>query len=147
MRGAPPVEIWVRRQGPWRAFVVALVAATAVSIGLWLASAESGIAAKAILAVSTLAASVAALSTTAPFDLSLRWSGSSWTLSQGAAPPSEPVAGTLTVALDLGSWMLLRFVDGTRTTWIPVQRGRVEGDWHALRCAVHAPRALTLRTP
>jgi hypothetical protein len=46
--------------------------------------------------------------------------------------------------------MLLRFVDEsprTRTTWIPVQRAGIEGDWHALRCAVHAPRALAARTP
>jgi hypothetical protein len=56
----------------------------------------------------------------------------------------------VTVAIDLGSWMLLRFVaelPRMRTTWIPVQRDRVEGDWHALRCAVHARRALTARTP
>jgi archaellum biogenesis protein FlaJ (TadC family) len=81
MRGAPPVEIRVRRQGSWRAFVVALVALTAASIGLWLASAEIGAAAKVILAASTLLAGAGALSTTTPFDLSLRWTGSSWALS------------------------------------------------------------------
>jgi len=148
MRGAPPVEIRVRRQGPWRAFVVALVILTAVSIGLWLASAELETAVKAGLAAATVAACAAALSTTAPFDLSLRWTGSSWALRPGGAPLSEPVAGVLTVAIDLGSWMLLRFVDESpRTTWIPVQRAGIEGDWHALRCAVHAPRALAARTP
>ena len=150
MRGAPPVEIRVRRQGSWRAFVVALVILTAVSIGLWVASAEIGTAVKGVLAAATLAAGAAALSTTAPFDLSLRWTGSSWALSPGGAPASEPVAGVMTVAIDLGSWMLLRFVDEsprTRTTWIPIQRAGIEGDWHALRCAVHAPRALTARTP
>ena len=150
MRGAPPVEIRVRRQGPWRAFVVALVVLTAGSIGLWLVSAEVGAAAKGALAAVTLAVGIAAVSTTAPFDLSLRWTGASWALSRGNAPTSEPAVGVLTVAIDLGNWMLLRFVDETsptRTTWIPVQRGSVEGDWHALRCAVHAPRALTVRIP
>ncbi len=150
MRGAPPVEIRVRRQASWRAFVVALVALTAVSIGLWLASAEIGAAVKGVLAAVTLALGATALSMTAPFDLSLRWTGSSWALSPRGAPASEPVAGVLSVAIDLGSWMLLRFVGEsprTRTTWIPVQRAGIEGDWHALRCAVHAPRALTARTP
>ena len=150
MRGAPPVEIRVRRQGPWRAFVVALVILTSVSIGLWLASAEIGAAVKGVFAVATLALGAAALSTTAPFDLRLRWTGSSWALSPGGTPAPQPVAGVLTVAIDLGRWMLLRFVDEsprTRTTWIPVQRAGIEGDWHALRCAVHAPRALAARTP
>ena len=148
MRGAPPVEIRVRRQGPWRAFVVALVILTSVSMGLWLASAEIGAAFKGVLAAVTLALGATALSMTAPFDLSLRWTGSSWALSPRGAPASKPVAGVLTVAIDLGSWMLLRFVDESpRTTWIPVQRAGIEGDWHALRCAVHAPRALTARTP
>ncbi len=150
MRGAPPVEIRVRRQGPWRAFVVALVVLTSVSIGLWLASAEVGAAVKGVLAAATLALGAAALSTTAPFDLRLRWTGSSWALSPGGTPAPQPVAGVLTVAIDLGRWMLLRFVDEsprTRTTWIPVQRAGIEGDWHALRCAVHAPRALAARTP
>ena len=146
MRGAPPVEVRVRRQGPWRAFVVALVVLTAASIGIWLASAEAGIAFKAVLAVATLGACAAALSTTAPVDLSLRWTGSSWALSKGNAPTSDPLAGTLTVAIDLGGWMLLCFVGEpprARTTWLPVQRRSLDGDWHALRCAVHAPRPLT----
>jgi len=151
MRGAPPVEIRVHRQGPWRAFVVTLVILTAGSITIWLASVEAGTAFKAALAVATLGACAAALATTVPFDLRLRWTGSSWALNRGGnAPTSEPLAGTLTVAIDLGSWMLLRFVGESaraRTTWLPVRRGDVEGDWHALRCAVHAPRPLTVRTP
>jgi hypothetical protein len=150
MRGAPPVEIRVRRQGPWRAFVVALVVLTVASIGLWLASAEVDTAVQAMLAVLTLAAGAAALSTTAPFNLCVRWTGSCWTLARGEEPGSEPVTGVLTVAIDLGGWMLLRFAAGstrTRTIWIPVQRGSVEGDWHALRCAVHAARALVAPSP
>ena len=106
--------------------------------------------ARVLLAAAIVAASAAALSTTVPFDLRLRWTGSTWALSRGDAPVSEPVAGLLTVAVDLGSWMLLRFVDQSprkRTTWIPVWRGSVGGDWHALRCAVHARRALTAPTP
>jgi hypothetical protein len=145
MRGAPPVEVRVRRQGPWRAFIVTLVALTAGSVGVWLASAEAGAALRAALGLATVIACSAALSTTKPFDVNLRWTGLAWALSRNSAPMSDPLVGTLTAAIDLGSWMLLRFVDeapGARTTWLPVQRSGLDGDWHALRCAVHAPRRL-----
>ena len=145
MRGAPPVEVRVRRQGSWQAFVVALVALTVASIGVWLAASELGFAPKAALALATVAAGLAALSTAAPLDLALRWTGTTWVLSRMSAAASNERVGSVTVALDLGNWMLLRFVakaHRVRTTWIPVQRGGLEGDWHALRCAVHAPRPL-----
>ena len=145
MRGAPPVEVRVRRQGSWQAFVVVLVALTAGSIGVWLAASEGGAALKAALTLATVAAGLGALSTAAPLDVSLRWTGSAWVLSRHSTPaPSERV-GSLTVAIDLGNWMLLRFIGEppqARTTWIPVQRRGLDGDWHALRCAVHAPRPL-----
>ena len=145
MRGAPPVEVRVRRQGPWRALVVALVALTGGSIGVWLVSAEASVPVKAALALATIAAGVAALSAAAPFDVSLRWTGSAWVLGRPASLESDTRVGTLTVAVDLGNWMLLRFVDDAvraRTAWLPVQRHGLEGDWHALRCAVHSPPPL-----
>ena len=143
MRGAPPVEVRVRRQGSWQAFVVVLVASTAGSIGVWLAASEVGIALKVALALATVAAGLGALSTAAPFDITLRWTGSAWVLRRH--PASDERVGTVTVALDLGSWMLLRFRSEpprAPTTWLPVQRRGLDGDWHALRCAVHAPQPL-----
>jgi hypothetical protein len=48
--------------------------------------------------------------------------------------------GTLEVAMDLGSFLLLRLVDERRrSAWLPVQRRGLEAQWHALRCAVYAP--------
>jgi len=141
MRGAPPVEVRVRRPGSWQAFVVVLVALTAGSIGAWLVASEAGTALKMALALATVAAGLGALSTAAPLDLTLRWTGSAWVLSRH--PASDEHVGTVAVALDLGNWMLLRFVSEPlrpRTTWLPVQRRGLDGDWHALRCAVHAPQ-------
>jgi hypothetical protein len=65
---------------------------------------------------------------------SLRWDGQVWRL--------DAVPGELTVAVDIGPWMLLRFTPGagSRTRWLPVQRRGLEAQWHALRCAVYAPR-------
>ena len=86
-----------------------------------------------------------AVQTAAPLHLVLRWTGSSWVLRRHLESASGERVGTLAVALDLGNWMLLRFVDEqlpVPTTWLPVQRGGPDADWHALRCAVHAPRPL-----
>jgi hypothetical protein len=143
MRGAPPVEVRVRRQGSWRAFVVVLVALTAGSIGVWLAASEAGITLKVALALATIAVGLAALSTAAPLDITLRWTGATWVLRR--QPASDEHVGSVTVALDLGNWMLLRFIGEpprARAIWLPVQRRGLDGDWHALRCAVHAPPAL-----
>ena len=143
MRGAPPVEVRVRRQGSWQAFVVVLVASTAGTIGVWLATSEAGIALKVALALATVAVGLGALSTAAPLDITLRWTGATWVLRR--QPASDEHVGTVTVALDLGNWMLLRFIGEpprARAIWLPVQRGALDGDWHALRCAVHAPPAL-----
>jgi len=51
--------------------------------------------------------------------------------------------GTVEVAIELGSFLLLRLVEQRRTgVWLPVQRRGVEGQWHALRCAVYSPPPL-----
>ena len=49
-------------------------------------------------------------------------------------------SGPLIVAVDLGSFLLLRLGDRRRSLlWLPVQRRGLERQWHALRCAVYAP--------
>ncbi len=70
-----------------------------------------------------------------------------WTFAPDATPGSEPHAGELQVALDLGSFMLLAFTS-TRgyahrktTRWLPAQKPGLASDWHVLRAAVHAPRS------
>ena len=67
-----------------------------------------------------------------------------WTFATGRGGVERTESGTLAVALDLGSFLLLSL---TRTDvsrrperrWLPVQRRGLEGDWHALRCAVYSP--------
>jgi hypothetical protein len=72
----------------------------------------------------------------------LRWDGRSWWFSSGN---ERALAGDVGVAIDLGAWMLLRFVPQVRrgrwrTRWVSLQRRGLEGEWHALRCIVHAAR-------
>jgi hypothetical protein len=76
----------------------------------------------------------------------LRWDTRRWFLDATGGIPEETHPGNLTIALDLGAWMLLRFDPdaplpaGRRTTWLPVQRLGLEAHWHALRCAVYCAR-------
>jgi hypothetical protein len=80
--------------------------------------------------------------------MSLRWDGSAWHLGTSGDTGDASLAGELTVAIDLGAWMLLRFEPAPSSRrawpiWIPAQRRGVEPQWHGLRCAVYAARAET----
>jgi hypothetical protein len=75
----------------------------------------------------------------------LRWDGREWHVGPAGSAGHESTTGELLVALDLGSWMLLRFQPrdpGHRfgATWLPVQRSGLEPQWHVLRCAVYSAR-------
>ena len=75
----------------------------------------------------------------------LRWDGVCWWFAaDGGAPPMQ--AGRVSVMLDAGRWMLLRFVPqtpgtGSRAVWLPVSDRRLPAAG-ALRAALHA-RAVT----
>ena len=84
--------------------------------------------------------------------VSLRWDGQVWHLGPADAPVDASVPGELAVAIDLGRWMLLWFRPAAPQprpllTWLPAQRRGIEPHWHALRCAVHSPRAPAAADP
>ena len=75
----------------------------------------------------------------------LRWDDSVWACGDLATPSSVPIPGKLEVAIDLGSFMLLRLtareLAGRRSVrWIPVERRGLEREWHSFRCAGYSPR-------
>ena len=147
MRAAPAIQISLTRFGAWRAAVLAPTLVAMLTATGWLAG-QAGLtlATKVplILLVAGsmlwLGASLIRLPT-----VQLAWDGQGWALRRAAPIGIEPVAGALSVAIDLGSWMLLRFVPAApalrsgRTIWLPVQRVGIEAQWHALRCAVYSP--------
>ncbi len=73
----------------------------------------------------------------------LRWDTQCWHLSPGDGPPQ---AGRLNVHVDLGVWMLLRFVPGESQTWrrrgiwLPIQRRGHASSWHVLRATVYCAK-------
>jgi hypothetical protein len=74
----------------------------------------------------------------------LRWDGFRWGSKPGR-PGADERCGDVSVAIDLGGFLLLHFVaaygprDG-RSVWLPLRQGHIRGDWHALRCALYSPR-------
>lgn len=161
MHAAPPFQIAVRHFGIWRSAVAATAALDLVTIAAWFFQragsfdtapsdlAPSGLALGAVLravlaATAGLASMVIAASLIRIPPSTLRWDGQVWRLASAEALPAEGPTGTLTVAIDLGRWLLLRFApDGPNPApvrWLPVQRFGIESQWHALRCSVFGAR-------
>jgi hypothetical protein len=74
---------------------------------------------------------------------SLRWDGQRWYVGPAHLIGTEPWDVSVTVRINLASWMLLELrsdqVDfPSRHVWLPLQRHGLETHWHGLRCALFA---------
>jgi hypothetical protein len=148
MRAAPALQVTVSGRGAWRWLVVALAAASTAASAWWLLSrlgGATGSAAFAVCIASALAASIAGRAVRQP-PRHLRFDGQHWQLGMAAGADGQTRSGDLTVVMDLGPWMLLRFdapADGTHGRcrhWLALGRDELQAQWHALRCAVYSPR-------
>jgi hypothetical protein len=79
----------------------------------------------------------------------LRWDGNAWCAD---APGTEWVQGRAVLVIDLGAWMLVRFLpEGHRpwqqSRWLPLSRADNQGAWHGLSVALRARAAEVLPTP
>lgn len=147
MRGSPSCVIAVRRFALWRGLVVALAALSLAALLAWLvlAPAAQSVAvrvAASFLALALLAVAASLLRLPA---VELSWDGVRWGCRQLEAAAIAPATGELEVAIDLGSFLLIRFsaaAGGPRpkVRWIPVERRGLEREWHSFRCAVYSPR-------
>lgn len=153
MHASPPFHMTVRRFGVWQAALVLVTVATAAALGMWSQHALAFAAAWV-----WASAGLFTLSCTAVFvhawrlkPMSLRWDMQRWYLAPVATAGDELPAGSITVAMDLGAWMLLHFVPDEagrlhRGTWLPVQRRGHEAHWHALRATVYCARPVAWPT-
>jgi len=145
MHGSPPCTITVARFAAWRVAVAAVACAALASLVAWLLGSPHGASGwvRAGVAVAALAILGLAASLWRQRPVRLRWDGFAWTIAPAdGAAPERP--GRLEVAIDLGSFLLLRFLPpagagGLAVRWIPVGRAGLEREWHAFRCAVHSP--------
>lgn len=150
MHAPLPFQITVRRFGAWWLGCVSLVAVAAAVTVWWARSAIdphalwlTGSGVLLLGASGALLASALQLRPT-----SLRWDGQLWHIGPAAMAGQEPQSGRMLVALDLGPWMLLRFVAGGARggRWLPVQRRGHEAGWHALRATVYCARPVSVPT-
>ena len=147
MRAIAACQFEISRFDVWRLCVVVFTGSVVVSLSVWWLSrpdASLGWTAAAVLAL-MVAALVLGRSLLRTPAASLRWDGQDWHLESLGAAPRPTASGALSVALDFGGWMLLRFQahEGSqrpRVEWLPVQRQGLEAQWHALRCAVYSAR-------
>jgi hypothetical protein len=132
MRDAPPVQALSCSAGHWRLFQQVLAAlAVAVTVA-WtgaLLGAEGAALAGAALALG-LAAAWWVGRRLAYQSRQLDWDGVAWQLRP------EGLAGQVALMIDLGDWMLVRFLPGAH--WLPLSRRDAATDWQALRVALHA---------
>ncbi len=154
MRTSPAIDVELTRFGVWRTAIALLAAAALAAVWAWWSTLNtsqprnSGIALLAALVTLSLVIIALAASLSSVRCTALRWNGQSWSIQRmrrNLAAAGEPLAGEIVVAIDLGLWMLLRFEPATRgarlrIVWLPVQRGGIEAQWHALRCALYSPR-------
>jgi hypothetical protein len=144
MRAAPPVDAALDTGGRERMLTVLLHALAGAVLGGWLTLHAEWRAVSTWVAA--LVSSSAALATlgwwlarrtwpAAPGHL--RWDGSQWCCSGSGV---EMPLARVVVALDLGTWLLLRLhpADGSQLLWRAASARTARGAWHGLRVALAA---------
>lgn len=141
MRAAPVVSVAIGLSPAWRAAQALLWALAAATLGAWLLARGGqppGWAGGLVLPAGWLAWRFSA-GTAA----TLSWDGQQWQLN------ATPVQ--LTVAMDLGPWLLLSLQAGRRRRrhWLPATAAQAGPHWHALRAALYsrAPEAPLAAAP
>jgi hypothetical protein len=173
MRAPPPVEFTSALGSAWRA-ALSLLVGTSVAVplawGLPYIAAQAGShqadalfaalahpAVQSVLALGLGAAAVAAAwlsrKNAVASERTLRWDGQDWTLA-GAAGGRPDQRGDAALMLDLGPWMLVRFLPHAASTgrfgtaaWLPLTLAGDRARWAALRGALWNWRSQGARRP
>ncbi|HYN58913.1 MAG TPA: hypothetical protein VET87_05075 [Rubrivivax sp.] len=145
MRVAPPVQALSCGAGPWRFAQLLLYALAAFVFVYWGGARllDGGLAVwLGSLASALAAAACAARGLLRPARL-LIWDAAAWSV---AAPGGSAQTGRVTLMLDFGSWMLVRFCPAAPSggrwppwpQWLPLSSRDAGGSWPALRVALHS---------
>ena len=139
MHPAPAVTVQCGDGGAWRLSKAVLMALAAAAFAAWALSWAGWAAAPAALGAALAAALASGWGWSRGQDLAalLCWDQQRWTLRTGSQ--AEAVPGQVTVALDLGRWLLLRFCPmAGASTWLPLSAGRLAASAGPLRAALYA---------
>ncbi|MEY2892496.1 MAG: hypothetical protein RJA98_2404 [Pseudomonadota bacterium] len=148
MRAAPALQVTLTHDTAWRLGGWLLAGFSSAVLMTWAhftarATLQGWPWAVAVLMCAVLLALTRPWRRHAP--VQLRWDGQAWHAGPIGPAGSEPWSGQLTVALDLGGWMLLRLSDPPPPAehlpaWLAAARHQQPAAWHPLRCAVYSPR-------
>lgn len=148
MRAAPAIQVLLRQFSVWQAASFSLLLGAECSLGAWLFGRDVAPGPPAIVALIASAVALLALAVSLGSIRAVRlaWDGQCWTVQAALPTAAAPAPGDVSVAVDLGLWMLLRFRPHAASRWsaphwLPVQRRGIEAHWHGLRCAVYSPQA------
>lgn len=155
MRASPAFQIGLHHSVMWRCAVVALAVMAWACTLAWCASGtlSRGPATWLLANSAALLLVCGAMQSTRREALSLHWDTMTWRLGSITTAGEEPTAGQITVVMDFGFWMLLRFVQtdpalrhlGVRPQrCLAIQQFGLGPKWHALRCAVYSSRPAKL---
>jgi hypothetical protein len=145
MRAFAAFQVTLRHFTVWRAALLALTACVALTLLAWVVRHPQAQDWRWLSVAALICGGAVwlAVSLWRVVPVSLRWDGAVWHLGPAGSVEHEPQAGDLTVCIDLGRWMLLRFAPDrwpARAIWLPAQDSGLEAEWHLLRCAVYSPR-------
>ena len=147
MVGSPAFQITLRSQSVWRGAVLALTLAVIAVLIVW--AVQPGHSQGPVLRWLAFASVAIVLGLAVSLwrvpAFVLGWDGERWHVNSLQPGFNESLAGNVEVHLDLGHWMLLRFVPDDRTAkarlqWLPVQNVARDPLWHSLRCALYGDR-------
>ncbi len=159
MRASPAFQVNLQKFVLWRAAVAVLALLGFACMLAWCASGTTPRPPEVWASAVSVALLLAwgAIQGTRSAPISLRWDTLNWRLGPLHSVSEEPFAGQLAVVMDLGSWMLLRFVQTDPAvrhhalrpprrfvSYLAAQRRGLEPQWHALRCAVYSSRPAQL---
>ncbi len=145
MRAAPALRLTLNSFGTWHSLLLGLALLALACLTAWAVLRPVPLSAWGWTAVLAGAAfCLLAAGSLRRRSVGLAWDGQAWQLGEADAAQDAWTRGELSVRLDLGRWMLLRFAPSGggpgSVAWLPVQRRGMEREWHALRCAVFSPR-------
>jgi hypothetical protein len=143
MRAAPAVSVHCTGGAVWRAIQWVLPALAAGVFGLWGLQHQGAGRAYAALTAALMAALMAFVAGAIAWRLTpqqsttLNWDGQQWWVESGAGA----LAGDVQVMIDLGPWLLLRFVWPHGRRWLAVTQRDMPAGLHALRIALYGLRS------
>ncbi|MDO9234799.1 MAG: hypothetical protein Q7U28_02040 [Aquabacterium sp.] len=147
MRAAPPFQLSVRRFAVWNCTLISVSVVAMVVCSAWFVGRNDDLPpwCNGLISVALFLALVGACGALRRHPVRLRWDSQCWHITEFNRRTEEIGLSQVQVMLDAGSWLLLKFVPKGRLNplsmhWLPVQRRGIEGQWHALRCAVYSPR-------